>query len=453
MGKTGRSLYNSVYFITAICFVLAIIINFIYFASISSQNKDEDNIFHTCKRCTLHRDVSKERHPSSEEEAGTSQHQAVVNSKAPKLKDSEETQAQNEEDWIDVESQSDRRHVYVAVNGIKVYDIDELNDRWRGLHVIVLNQYTGALMASNVFDFYGGAENPDIVRFLSFLRRGRIVVFLVKDEGSHGFKAIGRNAVRSFGCRLVHQVGFRDNWVCIGRRNNKWVTENIEKYTGGDRWPHPVRARVSLKLEKKSDVELCYGENKEASKRRLFCETYEGYENVCECNNDKDLYKKPPGLVNNNVAEFPVVIIASKRPRYLFRMLRKLLSVAGADPSMITVFVDGFYNETNAVADLFGLKVVVNDIQCAKNCRIQQHYKKSLSKTFNDFPHAKCAIILEEDLEVSEDIFDYFSQTYPLLESDKTIYCISAWNDQGYQHSVHDPSLLYRVETMPGLGW
>jgi hypothetical protein len=33
------------------------------------------------------------------------------------------------------------------------------------------------------------------------------------------------------------------------------------------------------------------------------------------------------------------------------------------------------------------------------------------------------------------------------------LYCISAWNDQGYEHTSADPSLLYRVETMPGLGW
>ena len=47
----------------------------------------------------------------------------------------------------------------------------------------------------------------------------------------------------------------------------------------------------------------------------------------------------------------------------------------------------------------------------------------------------------------------YFSQTKRLLEEDDSIYCISAWNDQGYEHTSEDPSLLYRVETMPGLGW
>jgi hypothetical protein len=47
----------------------------------------------------------------------------------------------------------------------------------------------------------------------------------------------------------------------------------------------------------------------------------------------------------------------------------------------------------------------------------------------------------------------YFSQTRHLLEEDSSLYCVSAWNDQGYEHSSRDPSLLYRVETMPGLGW
>ena len=59
-----------------------------------------------------------------------------------------------------------------------------------------------------------------------------------------------------------------------------------------------------------------------------------------------------------------------------------------------------------------------------------QHYKKALTGTFDAFPNAKAMIILEEDLDVSKDIFHYFSQTMPLLESDPSLYCISAWNDQ-----------------------
>ncbi|KAG7272260.1 hypothetical protein CRUP_017107, partial [Coryphaenoides rupestris] len=47
----------------------------------------------------------------------------------------------------------------------------------------------------------------------------------------------------------------------------------------------------------------------------------------------------------------------------------------------------------------------------------------------------------------------FLSQTIHLLNEDDSIYCISAWNDQGYEHTAEDPALLYRVESMPGLGW
>ena len=39
-------------------------------------------------------------------------------------------------------------------------------------------------------------------------------------------------------------------------------------------------------------------------------------------------------------------------------------------------------------------------------------------------------IILEEDLDVSSDLMDYFSQLIPVLDFDESLFCISAWNDQ-----------------------
>lgn len=54
---------------------------------------------------------------------------------------------------------------------------------------------------------------------------------------------------------------------------------------------------------------------------------------------------------------------------------------------------------------------------------------------------------------MSADIFAYFGSTMSLLDADPTLFCISAWNDLAYEHTSSDGSLLYRVETMPGLGW
>lgn len=455
MASKGKWLLHTVLFFILVCLFLAVINNVLYFISVLSEVQ-----LNSCK-CSRMNDwhISEKNLPISE----LSENKAIYSTtQQTRRKSTKELQLrlkgeeiQERQKWIDVEAQSDRKHAFVAVNEEKVYEFDELIERDRGLHVIVLSQYTGEVMTSMVFDFYGGAESIDLVHFLNSLKRGRLVVFLIKDEGGRGFNKIGRNAIKNFGSRMASQIGFRDHWVCIGIRGNDWVSENISKYAGDDKWPPAVRARVSLKLSNNPNLnEICnYSVDEDAFRWKVFCKNHDGYGSLCDCSKQEQLYKKPSQIGRENLVSFPVVIIASRRPHYLLRMLRKLLSVPGADPRMMTVFIDGFYRETKSVAELFDLKVIINEIKCKKNCRIQQHYKKSLSLTFDTFPSAKAVIILEDDLEVSDDIFDYFSQTFPLFVMDPSIYCISAWNDQGYQHSVNDSSLLYRVETMPGLGW
>jgi alpha-1,3-mannosyl-glycoprotein beta-1,2-N-acetylglucosaminyltransferase len=39
-------------------------------------------------------------------------------------------------------------------------------------------------------------------------------------------------------------------------------------------------------------------------------------------------------------------------------------------------------------------------------------------------------------LEVSPDFLDYFQTLYPLLVYDKTLWCISAWNDNGIDKKI-----------------
>ena len=67
-------------------------------------------------------------------------------------------------------------------------------------------------------------------------------------------------------------------------------------------------------------------------------------------------------------------------------MLRGLLSAHGANASLVTVFVDGFFQEPVDVAGLFGIRAIQHAPQSQKNGRISQHYKSSLSGTFNLYP-------------------------------------------------------------------
>lgn len=39
--------------------------------------------------------------------------------------------------------------------------------------------------------------------------------------------------------------------------------------------------------------------------------------------------------------------------------------------------------------------------------------------------------IISDDLDVAPDFYEYFSATYPILRSDPTLWCVSAWNDNG----------------------
>ena len=62
-------------------------------------------------------------------------------------------------------------------------------------------------------------------------------------------------------------------------------------------------------------------------------------------------------------------------------------------------------------------------------------------------------IVLEDDIIISQDFFDYFLALIPVLKNDESLLAISAWNDNGRKGRVKDPSRLLRTDFFPGLGW
>jgi len=47
-------------------------------------------------------------------------------------------------------------------------------------------------------------------------------------------------------------------------------------------------------------------------------------------------------------------------------------------------------------------------------------------------------LLLSDDLDISPDFFDYFLATYPVLHADPSLWCVSAWNDNGKAELVSD---------------
>ena len=53
------------------------------------------------------------------------------------------------------------------------------------------------------------------------------------------------------------------------------------------------------------------------------------------------------------------------------------------------------------------------------------------------------AVIFSDDLDISPDFFEYFAATFPILHADPTLWCVSAWNDNGKVNMVADDPGLF----------
>lgn len=66
-------------------------------------------------------------------------------------------------------------------------------------------------------------------------------------------------------------------------------------------------------------------------------------------------------------------------------------------------------------------------------------------------------VIIEDDLEVSEDFYSYMLAGTQVLDANKNLFCVSAWNDNGKPEFIDESSFAnYKIhysDFFPGLGW
>ncbi|XP_054620183.1 alpha-1,3-mannosyl-glycoprotein 2-beta-N-acetylglucosaminyltransferase b [Dunckerocampus dactyliophorus] len=163
----------------------------------------------------------------------------------------------------------------------------------------------------------------------------------------------------------------------------------------------------------------------------------------------------------------PILVIACDRVT-VKRSLDKLIQYRPS-PELYPIIVsqDCSHAETASVIGSYGTQVThirqpdLSDIRVRPEHRkfqgyykIARHYRWALNQVFNTFSQST-VVIVEDDLEVAPDFFEYFRALYPVLRSDPTLWCVSAWNDNG-RDALVDPSkthLLHRTDFFPGLGW
>lgn len=89
--------------------------------------------------------------------------------------------------------------------------------------------------------------------------------------------------------------------------------------------------------------------------------------------------------------------------------------------------------------------------------RISRHYQWALTGLFErglpGKPPIERVVIVEDDMKVAPDFFSYFDALTPILETDPTLFCVSAWNDNGIEPLALNGTQLHRTDFFPGLGW
>ncbi|GMP93468.1 hypothetical protein CsSME_00043284 [Camellia sinensis var. sinensis] len=146
-----------------------------------------------------------------------------------------------------------------------------------------------------------------------------------------------------------------------------------------------------------------------------------------------------------------VVVMACNRANYLERALKSILKHQSSVPSKYPLFVsqDGEDPDVKSKALSYNQLTYMQHLdhepvhterpeEMIVYYKIARHYKWALDQLFYKHNFSR-VIILEDDMEISPDFFDYFEAAVALLESDKSIMAVSSWNDNGQKQFVQDP--------------
>ncbi|XP_063631330.1 alpha-1,3-mannosyl-glycoprotein 2-beta-N-acetylglucosaminyltransferase-like [Cydia splendana] len=138
---------------------------------------------------------------------------------------------------------------------------------------------------------------------------------------------------------------------------------------------------------------------------------------------------------------FPIIVSQDCGHNATYQVIK---SFTVADPSITVI----------RQPDLSRIPLKRNNIKYGSYYKIARHFKFALNHVFKILGH-EAVIVVEDDLDISPDFYEYFRGTYPLLLKDSSIWCVSAWNDNGKKEVVDllQPELLHRTDFFPGLGW
>ncbi|KAF7126898.1 hypothetical protein RHSIM_Rhsim11G0198000 [Rhododendron simsii] len=152
-----------------------------------------------------------------------------------------------------------------------------------------------------------------------------------------------------------------------------------------------------------------------------------------------------------------VVVMACNRADYLEKTVKSILTYQRSVASKYPLFVsqDGEDPDVKSKALSYNQLTYMQHLdyeqvhterpgELIAYYKIARHYKWALDQLFNKHNFDR-VIILEDDMEIAPDFFDYFEAAATILDNDKSIMAVSSWNDNGQKQFVQDPCNLSEI--------
>ncbi|KAK3859568.1 hypothetical protein Pcinc_034330 [Petrolisthes cinctipes] len=364
-------------------------------------------------------------------------------------------------DTLEITGLIDNTGATVWIQGRQVYSVHNKLETWAGeprrfhagVHVLVLHEAKGHVMASELFLTWQPAAHKMLAAMLSTLQKGRLVLCLGAPDSSIWLLNEGLRALYRLGARLSLKGARGEAWVMAAYTPGTFLYESlisIRNSTSLDSSP----LAFSISLPRRPERRCPWQDDPWMASRAVFCEQYERYGEFCDC--DNPLYLNPhqaPPLKLDEV--IPVALVTARRLHLVLRQVRQVWGNPGGAGTPLAMMVDGANPEALMLASILNITVRFhnNSAPVGSRHRVNQHIKFSLGTIFNLYPHVNKAIILEDDLNLAPDFISYFQQTSLLMNADQTIVCVNAYNYNSFPHTASDPSRIYRVQSYPYYGW
>ncbi|CAL4195309.1 unnamed protein product, partial [Meganyctiphanes norvegica] len=327
-----------------------------------------------------------------------------------------------------------------------------------GVHVVVIHGSTGIVMARRQFLTYQPAEHKRLASMLQKIQAGRIVVLAGVPEWLMFLGAEGDGALQSTGCNWAARAVQSEVWACVANTGSRGgaLGESIATNLPQGIWrtPRKINLQVAVPKSRTEWTQRCPWYALPGLRQQAeFCETYEGYEDLCSCHAPFFSESRKMQDIILMSEEIPVAVVTANKPYNLYRCLKQLYGLPGISQTNVLVIVDGTDRETLELAAVMQATVAVHSPEGQRYQRTNGNIRFALHTVFTRYPLADKAIILEDDLLLSKDLLKYFHHLAPLLSEDPTVFCINAYSSNSFRTTAGDPGVLLRARSYPMYGW